>query len=33
VKKAAAEAMAQGFLLQQDADALIAAAQASHVLQ
>ena len=33
VRKAAANAMAQGFLLQKDADALIAAAQASQVLK
>lgn len=32
VKAAAANAVAQGFLLQEDADALVAAAQASHVL-
>jgi hypothetical protein len=33
VKKAAANALAQGFLLQRDADALIAAAEASNVLK
>lgn len=33
VAAAAANAVAQGFLLQADADALVAAAQASHVLQ
>ncbi len=33
VKKAAAHAVAQGFLLQKDADALIAAADASNVLK
>jgi hypothetical protein len=33
VKRAAANAMAQGFLLQKDADALIAAAEASSVLK
>jgi hypothetical protein len=33
VQAAAANAVAQGFLLQADADALVAAAQASHVLQ
>jgi hypothetical protein len=33
VKAAAANAVSQGFLLQADADALIAAAQASNVLQ
>lgn len=32
VRKAAQNAVAQGFLLQEDADALIAAADASHVL-
>jgi hypothetical protein len=32
VQAAAAKAVASGFLLQADADALIAAAQASHVL-
>jgi Alpha/beta hydrolase domain len=32
VKAAAANAVAKGFLLQADADALVAAAQASHVL-
>ena len=33
VRKAAANIVAQGFLLQKDADALIAAAEASHVLK
>lgn len=33
VRKAAANAVAQGFLLQKDADALIAAADASNVLK
>jgi len=33
VKKAAANAIAQGFLLQQDADGLVQAAEASHVLK
>ena len=33
VRKAAANALAQGFLLQKDAEALVAAAQASQVLR